>query len=260
MVVVTRALLEVIALDAADARAAEDGGADRLEVVTGMDQDGLTPTPEAVAAIRSATALPLRVMLRGGAGFRTDPAETTRLRAQAHDLEAAGADAFVLGFLDADGDLDLAAMSAVSTATDLPWTCHRAIDHARDRDLAWRALRDLPGLDTILTAGSADGVADGLPILERHAAEPGGRRPHPGRWRPAPRPPPGARRRRHHPVPRRQPRAARRILVRAGRRRARADLAGPGRRRHAADRGWRRLGCVACPRELVSRVPASGRP
>ena len=63
-------------------------------------------------------------------------------------------------------------MSAVSTATDLPWTCHRAIDHARDRDLAWRALRDLPGLDTILTAGSTDGVADGLPILERHAADP----------------------------------------------------------------------------------------
>jgi len=168
----SRALLEVIALDAADAVAAEEGGADRLEVVTGMDQDGLTPTPEAVAAIRAATGLPLRVMLRAGAGFLTNPAEVESLRTAAKDLAAAGADAFVLGFLDAQGDLDLPSMLAVSTSVGLPWTCHRAIDNARDRASAWRALQGLPGLDTILTAGSPDGVVHGLPNLERHAAEP----------------------------------------------------------------------------------------
>jgi copper homeostasis protein len=167
-----RALLEVIALDAADAAAADEGGADRLEVVTGMDRDGLTPTPEDLAAIRAATALPLRVMLRGSAGFQTDPAEVEHLRTAARRLADSGADAFVLGFLDADGDLDLAAMHAVATAVDLPWTCHRVIDHARDRASSWQQLRELPGLDTILTAGSADGVAHGLPNLRRHAADP----------------------------------------------------------------------------------------
>ena len=78
----------------------------------------------------------------------------------------------MLGFLDADGDLDVAAMRTVSSAVDLPWTCHRAIDHARDRESAWRQLAGLPGLDTVLTAGSADGVAHGLPNLEGHAADP----------------------------------------------------------------------------------------
>lgn len=168
----TRALLEVIALDAADAVAAEQGGADRLELVTGMDQDGLTPTAETVAAIRAATALSLRVMLRAGPGFLTNDAEVADLCAAARELAAAGADGFVLGFLGADGDLDLAAMRAVSSAVDLPWTCHRAIDHARDRDSAWRQLRDLPGLDTVLTAGSRDGIESGRPALERHAADP----------------------------------------------------------------------------------------
>ncbi|MGW7357743.1 hypothetical protein ACWGI0_14205, partial [Streptomyces sp. NPDC054802] len=38
-----RALLEVIALDAEDAVAARSGGADRLELVTDMAADGLTP-------------------------------------------------------------------------------------------------------------------------------------------------------------------------------------------------------------------------
>ncbi|RYP88002.1 copper homeostasis protein CutC [Nocardioides guangzhouensis] len=165
-------LLEVIALDAADAAAAEAGGADRLEVVTGMDRDGLTPSAATVAAIRAATRLPLRVMLRGGEGFRTDRAEVANLRAAAVELAAAGADAFVLGFLDPDGDPDLPAMAAVSTATDLPWTCHRAIDHARDREAAWRQVRGLPGLDTVLTAGSPRGVGEGLPWLVRQACDP----------------------------------------------------------------------------------------
>ena len=166
MCAMSRALLEVITLDAADAVAAEEGGADRLEVVAGMDQDGLTPAVETVASVRAASALPLRVMVRARGGFRTDPAEIEGLRAAARDLAAAGADGFVLGFLDADGDLDVAAMRAVSSAVDLPWTCHRAIDHARDRESAWRQLAGLPALDTVLTAGSPDGVSDGLSNLE----------------------------------------------------------------------------------------------
>lgn len=48
-----RAVLEVIALDAEDAVAAQAGGADRLEVVTDMAADGLTPAPKTVAEIRS---------------------------------------------------------------------------------------------------------------------------------------------------------------------------------------------------------------
>lgn len=43
-----RALLEVIALDAADAVAAEAGGADRLELVSDMAADGLTPDRKSV--------------------------------------------------------------------------------------------------------------------------------------------------------------------------------------------------------------------
>ena len=39
-----RALLEVIALDVEDAVAAQAGGADRLELVTDMAADGLTPS------------------------------------------------------------------------------------------------------------------------------------------------------------------------------------------------------------------------
>src|SRR5690606_8824679 len=124
-------LLEVIALTADDARAAEDGGADRLEVVADMAADGLTPDPDVVEAVRKATTLPLRVMLRARAGFRTTAFELDRLRRAAAGLADAGADGFVFGFLDSSGHIDTAATGKLAADTaPLPWTFHRAVDHA----------------------------------------------------------------------------------------------------------------------------------
>ncbi|MFF1282311.1 copper homeostasis protein CutC [Streptomyces sp. NPDC058299] len=167
-----RAVLEVIALDTEDAVAAQAGGADRLELVTEMAADGLTPSPATVAAIRAAVDIDLRVMLRLADGFAAG--DVTRLAGIAGELRAAGADQFVLGFLDAAGGVDLAAVERVVAALDgCPWTFHRAIDRAADRDALRKHLADLPGLDTYLTAGSATGVDDGLPTLLAEAARGG---------------------------------------------------------------------------------------
>ncbi|MFJ3724229.1 copper homeostasis protein CutC [Streptomyces sp. NPDC090045] len=170
-----RALLEVIALDAEDAIAAQAGGADRLELVTDMAADGLTPPRETFAAIRAAVDIPLRVMLRKTDGFAAG--DVSVLVRAARELRAEGAQEFVLGFLNPDGTPDLAAVEAVVAELDgCRWTFHRAIDRAADRDQLRKALADLPGLDTYLTAGSAAGVDEGLPVLVAEA----GRRGEPG--------------------------------------------------------------------------------
>ncbi|MFJ9828896.1 copper homeostasis protein CutC [Streptomyces sp. NPDC101160] len=170
-----RAVLEVIALDEADAVAAQAGGADRLELVTDMAADGLTPSTAGFSAIRAAVDIPLRVMLRLTDGFAAGDIEA--LVARASELRAAGADEFVLGFLTPDGDADLVAVERLMAVLDgCRWTFHRAIDRAADRDALRKQLADLPGLDTYLTAGAATGVDDGLPVLAAEAAradEPG---------------------------------------------------------------------------------------
>ncbi|MER5813390.1 copper homeostasis protein CutC [Streptomyces sp. NPDC002033] len=167
-----RALLEVIALDAEDAVAAQAGGADRLELVTDMAADGLSPSRETFAAVRAAVDIPLRVMLRRADGFAAG--DVAALAGTARGLRAEGAREFVLGFLNPDGGPDLAAVEAVLAELDgCRWTFHRAIDRAADRDQLRKALADLPGLDTYLTAGSAAGVADGLPVLLAEAARAG---------------------------------------------------------------------------------------
>jgi copper homeostasis protein len=168
-----RAVLEVIALDPEDAVAAQAGGADRLELVTEMAADGLTPAPATVAAIRAAVDIDLRVMLRIADGFAAG--DLDRLVGLAGELREAGADQFVLGFLAEDGGADVAAVERVVGALDgCPWTFHRAIDRAADRDALRKQLAGLPGLDTYLTAGAASGVDDGLPTLLAEAARDGG--------------------------------------------------------------------------------------
>ncbi|HET6356370.1 copper homeostasis protein CutC, partial [Streptomyces sp.] len=167
-----RAVLEVIALDAEDAVAAQFGGADRLELVSDMAADGLTPSRETFASIRAAVDIPLRVMLRLADGFEAGDADA--LVRAARGLRAEGADEFVLGFLDEDGMPDLVTVERLLAELDgCRWTFHRAIDRAADRDALRKQLADLPGLDTYLTAGSASGVDDGLPTLLAEAARRG---------------------------------------------------------------------------------------
>jgi copper homeostasis protein len=162
--------LEVIALGVADAVAAEAGGADRIELVAAMEADGLSPEPALVETIRRRTSIPMRVMLRANDGFTTTPAELARLQILAGQYAAAGADGFVLGFLTPTLEIDRdATLALLEGLPNLPWTFHRAIDHALDPEQAWWDLRDLPGLTEVLTAGSVRGVEAGADDLIRRA-------------------------------------------------------------------------------------------
>jgi copper homeostasis protein CutC len=164
-------LLEVITQTVADVEAAEDGGADRVEVVADVRAGGLSPDPRTVAGIRRATSLPMRVMLRAKTGFRTTGPELDRLRQAATEHAAAGADGFVFGFLDSAGAVDVAATTKlVDAVAPLPWTFHRAVDNAACADAAWLTVADLPGLDAVLSAGSPRGVEAGMEALLRRAA------------------------------------------------------------------------------------------
>lgn len=166
----TGSLLEVIVVDLRDAVVAEEGGADRLEVVADMTSGGLTPSADLVAAISRECTVPQMVMLRGNAGYTVTAEELDRLRSDVKELAEAGAAGFVFGFLSEDGTVDLGATEAlIHAVAPLPWTFHRAVDHAADLQAGWRAVRLLPNLATVLTSGSPTGVGDGLAVLRARA-------------------------------------------------------------------------------------------
>ncbi|GAB2872815.1 copper homeostasis protein CutC [Lentzea nigeriaca] len=158
-------ILEVIALDAKDAEAAQEGGAHRLELVADMASDGLTPSVATFRDVKTATDLPIRVMLRDAKGFA--PGNLKQLRRQAGELREAGATEFVLGFLDAEGEIDEGVtLNLVAELEGCAWTFHRALDNSNDVLRSWATVQNL-GCDTVLAAGSAKGVDDGIENLKK---------------------------------------------------------------------------------------------
>lgn len=166
----TATTLEVIALDVEDALAATRGGADRLEIVSAIDLGGLTPELATFERIRAATDLPLRVMLRTNGGYRIAPDELDALCGAAAALRRAGADGFVLGFLDVDGAIDHAAIAALwAVIAPCPWTFHRAFDQVADARAAWATVAALPGADLILSSGGPGELDAGVAAYRERA-------------------------------------------------------------------------------------------
>ena len=159
-------LLEVIAMGVEDARAAERGGADRLELVREIGVGGLTPEVEIFAAIRAAVGLPLRVMLRSNGGFGATEEEVELLCREAAALRREGADQFVFGFLDGAGSLDRGAIEMlIAAVAPCPWTLHHAFDHAADMRREWEMALALPGIDCVLSGGIRGDLSAGLELL-----------------------------------------------------------------------------------------------
>ncbi|MDR1264319.1 MAG: copper homeostasis protein CutC [Propionibacteriaceae bacterium] len=165
-------LLQVEITTARQAVRAQDAGADRLVAVRQHDFGLGAPLPEDVAAMRRAATVELRVLLRLRAGFGTDGGEASRLRGLIWSYLEAGADGFVLGFLNDLGQVDQEVCRSLAQEGDWPWTFDQAIDAAFDPPSAWQSLAGLPRLDSVLTAGSARGPEHGLERLLELAEDP----------------------------------------------------------------------------------------
>jgi copper homeostasis protein len=164
-------LLEVVVLHPRDVRGAHDGGADRLFAVVDVESGGRSPEPSLVSGICRETDVPVRAMLRLNDTFTTTGGELTRLIGLAEDYLAVGAEGVAFGFLDSDLLVDVEVCSHLADALPgVPWTFHHAIDSSLESDRAWRQVVSLPGVDAVLSAGSARGMGAGHEELTQRAA------------------------------------------------------------------------------------------
>lgn len=161
-------LLEVCVDSLASARAAIDGGADRLELCSALLAGGLTPYMVLLEQIRQESEIPIRCLMRPRAGdflYREDELEQMALQIRA--LKAVGANGFVIGCLTPDGQLDNDAMKPLIEAADgMGLTLHRAIDVSRDPVETYLQAKAL-GIDTVLTSGAAANCRAGEAMIAR---------------------------------------------------------------------------------------------
>jgi copper homeostasis protein len=94
-------MIEACVSSAAEAVAAEQAGAGRLELCAALELGGLTPSLGLLETVRAAVALPIVVMLRPrGGGFRYDRHEFASMCRDAERLLAAGANGIVFGLFE----------------------------------------------------------------------------------------------------------------------------------------------------------------
>ncbi len=178
-----RVLLEICIDSVESALAAQEGGADRVELCTALFEGGLTPSAGLLEIVRERIRIGLAAMIRPrGGDFCYSADEFAVMERDVVQARKLGADVIVLGLLNPDGTIDRPRSARlVELARPLPVTFHRAFDMARDPHEALDAVLEL-GVERLLTSGQEKSAVEGMDLIadlvkragERLVVMPGG--------------------------------------------------------------------------------------
>lgn len=153
------AQLDVVVLHARDAETAAKGGADRLLLSADPGAGHYSPEPALVSAVVRETDVPVWVVLRTRAGH------FGRLATLGESFLELGARGLAYGFVDRNLEIDREGCAEMCAETGgTPWMFH-GFDQALESDRAWRDVIGLPGLDSVISAGSTRGLVHGVDEL-----------------------------------------------------------------------------------------------
>jgi copper homeostasis protein len=168
--------VEICAATLSSALAAQAAGAHRIELCSGLEVGGLTPSLGLLQAVRACVRLPVYVLIRPREGhFCYTEGELSVMLRDIAICREAGADGVVVGALDAQGQLHerhLRAMAKAAQGIGLGF--HRALDGVVRPEEALERLIDL-GFERVLTSGRAPTAVEGIPTLRRWIEQVGGR-------------------------------------------------------------------------------------
>ncbi len=169
-------LLEICVDSVESAIAAQEGGADRVELCANLGDGGTTPSAGLIATARRHLRIGLHILIRPrGGDFCYSAVEFKSMKSDVAFAKNLGADGVVFGILKPDRTVDVERMRAlVNLARPMSLTFHRAFDVA---DEPFRALEDIIalGVDRLLTSGQAETAKAGLPLIAQLAQKAAGR-------------------------------------------------------------------------------------
>lgn len=160
-----------------EAVAAEQRGANRIELCSALDQDGLTPSAELTMQCVQNLSIPVMAMVRPrGGDFVYSEAEIRQMESEIEFFKQSGVAGVVFGLLTRDGAIDVENTKRLANlALPLEVTFHKAIDYSADIFESFQELNEVDGITRVLTSGGMDTAWNGREVLKRMQEKPGRR-------------------------------------------------------------------------------------
>ena len=147
---------------------AEKNGANRIELCSRLDLDGLTPHRNMIKDVINSVKIPVKVMIRPRAGnFVYHDQELDVMKDDILYCKRVNVSGIVFGVLKEDKTVDLLATRLLSDmASGLEITFHKAIDEVSSIFPELDRLRSIQAVTNVLTSGGADSAMEGCDTIK----------------------------------------------------------------------------------------------
>ena len=160
-------LLEICANSVRSALAAQQGGANRIELCDNMAEGGTTPSYGMIATCKKLFKIPVFPIIRPrGGDFLYSEEEFEVMKKDVTACAKLGCEGVVFGILQSDGSIDKERCSElIALAKPMQVTFHRAFDHCNDLEKCLEDIISL-GCDRVLTSGGETYATGGIQKLK----------------------------------------------------------------------------------------------
>ena len=151
-----------------EAMLAEKLGADRIELCSHLDKDGLTPERETILDVLSSISIPIKIMIRPRSGnFVYNKKEIYQMEEEISFCKTNGVNEVVFGVLDTQNRID---MDLVKRLTNISYpmrvTFHKAIDCSDNIKEAFEQLIKCKAVTSVLTSGKGKFVLENRTLIK----------------------------------------------------------------------------------------------
>jgi len=160
-------IIEIATSDFESTRSAVAGGADRIELCANLTEGGTTQSYGVIKACRESFNVKIYPIIRvRGGDFLYTEEEYECMRKDAMMCKEIATDGVVVGFLNADGTIDVGRTANIVEAVyPLGVTFHRAFDRCREPFEAMEQLIEI-GCERVLTSGQQKTAPEGIELIK----------------------------------------------------------------------------------------------
>lgn len=165
-------ILEICAGSLNSALAAQEGGADRVELCDNLYEGGTTPSYGIIKTCKSLLSIPIFPIIRPrGGDFVYSDHEFEVMKQDVQCCLELGCAGIVLGILRPDGSVDIERCSELITLSGaMQLTFHRAFDRCCDPEKGLEEIVKM-GFNRILTSGGMNYAEDAIPEISKRVKQ-----------------------------------------------------------------------------------------